>query len=161
MKRIISLSVVIVFLLNIPLAAAVEGENSRYAGGTVAAILEDTEGKLDLKDEKTMVFEWDNGKWELPYSNINIIEYGQKAGRRVGAAIGTAIALSPVGLFLLFSKKRKHFISLGFTDENGKQQGAIFELSKGTVRKTLKSLEARTGKKVEYESDEAKKNIGE
>lgn len=161
MKRMIALLIVASLMLEASLAVAVRGDQARYAGGTVSAIQEETEGQLDFKGEKTMVFEWENGKWELPYSNITTIEYGQKIGRRVGAAIGTAIVVTPIGLFMLFSKKRKHFLSLGFTDENGKQQGALFELSKGTVRKTLISLEARTGKKVEYESEEAKKNVRE
>jgi hypothetical protein len=60
----------------------------------------------------------------------------------------------------LFSKKRKHYLTIGFTDADGKQQGAVFELGKDTVRSTLVTLEARSGKQVEYESDEAKKHVG-
>jgi hypothetical protein len=33
----------------------------------------------------------------------------------------------------------------------------VFELGKNTVRVTLASLEARTGKKIDYEDDEARK----
>jgi hypothetical protein len=56
----------------------------------------------------------------------------------------------------LFSKKRRHFLTVGYTDENDKQQAAVFELGKGTVRVTLAQLEARTGRKVDYEDDEAR-----
>ena len=89
----------------------------------------------------------------MPYEKITSLEYGQKVGRRVGVAV----AVTPLALF---SKKRKHFLTLGFTDDQGKQQGSVFELSKGTVRTILSTLEARSGKKVEYESEEAKKNLG-
>jgi hypothetical protein len=58
----------------------------------------------------------------------------------------------------LFSKKRKHFLTVGFKDEAGKQQAAVFELGKNVVRVTLASLEARTGQKIEYEDDEARKS---
>ena len=34
----------------------------------------------------------------------------------------------------LFSKKRKHYLTSGFSDADGKQQGAVFELAKDTVR---------------------------
>jgi hypothetical protein len=47
-------------------------------------------------------------------------------------------------------------MTVGFTDAEGKKQGAVLELAKGIVSSTLKTLETKTGKKVEYESDEAK-----
>ena len=65
-----------------------------------------------------------------------------------------------VGVLALFSKKRRHFLTIGYTDAAGKKQGAVFELAKGTIRSTLTKLEAKSGKQVEFESEEAKKNIG-
>ena len=82
---------------------------------------------------------------------MNTLEYGQKAGRR----LGLAIAVSPV---LLLSKKRRHYLTINFLDEQGKQQAAVLELGKSIVRGTLASLEARTGRKIEYEDDEARKS---
>jgi hypothetical protein len=79
------------------------------------------------------------------------LEYGQKAGRR----LGLAIVVSP---FLLLSHKRKHFLTIGFTDEQDKQQAGVFELGKDIVRVTLASMEARTGKKVDYQDEEARKS---
>ena len=79
------------------------------------------------------------------------MEYGQKAGRRVGLAI----AVSP---WLLLSKKRKHFLTIGWKDEQDKQHAAIFEVGKSVIRVTLTTLEARTGKKVDYQDDEARKS---
>jgi hypothetical protein len=43
-------------------------------------------------------------------------------------------------------------------DENEKQQAAVFELGKDIVRTTLASLEARTGRKIEYQDEEARKS---
>jgi hypothetical protein len=65
--------------------------------------------------------------------------------------------LSPVGLFLLFSKKRKHFVTIGYKDNDGKEQVAVLELGKDIVRTTLPILEARSGKKIEYQDEDAKK----
>lgn len=58
----------------------------------------------------------------------------------------------------LFSKKRRHFLTVGFKDDSDKQQAAVFELGKDIVRVTLASLEARTGRKIEYEDEEARKS---
>jgi len=87
----------------------------------------------------------------LPYAKIDSFEYGQKASHR----IKTAILLTP---WTLFSKKRKHYISLLWNDDEGKGQGAVLEVGKDILRPTVMVLEARTGKKVVFQDDEAKKN---
>lgn len=155
-------SLVVLFSLTAqPALAAVRGDKAKYVGGTVSAIPQKTKGRLSLDDEKVMRFAWEKGKWEVPYGQVTIIEYGQKAGRRVGATVGGFAAFGLPGLIMLFSKKRKHFLSIAFTDAEGKNQACVFELAKGTVRTTLATIEARTGKQVEYESEEARKNVGQ
>lgn len=153
MKRITVFLIVLLLLLETASMAAVRGDTAMYVGGTLSAIPEKTQGHLDLTGETAAKFTAKNADVAIPYAKITSLEYGQKAGRRVGAAL----AVTP---FLLFSKKRKHYLTVGFTDDQGKQQGAVFELSKGTVRNILNVLETRSGKKVEYESEEAKKHAG-
>ena len=151
MRSILPFALILCLLVENATAAAVRGKDAKYLGGTIAALRENTEGKIEL-GETTTVFTAKGGvKLTIPYQKIESLEYGQKAGRRVGVAI----AVSPL---FLFSKKRKHFLTIGFEDEAGKKQGAVFELAKGIVRETLSTLETKTGKKVEYESDEAKKH---
>jgi hypothetical protein len=130
--------------------AGLGSDKTEYLGGTVNSIKEGTEGTSSAKDEKVFVFNYSGGKLEIPYDQINDLEYGQKAGRR----LGVAIALTWMALF---SKKRKHFLTIGFKDDKDKQQAAVFELGKNIVRVTLASLEARSGRKVEYEDEEARK----
>lgn len=135
-----------------PLAwAGLGSDKTMYVGGTVNSIKEGTEGTSSAKDENNFVFTYEGGKLLIPYDHVNDLEYGQKAGRRLGLAIA-------VTWMALFSKKRKHFLTVGFKDANDKQQAAVFELGKNTVRVTLASLEARTGRKVDYEDDEARKS---
>jgi hypothetical protein len=56
------------------------------------------------------------------------------------------------------SKKKKHFVTIGYKDENDKDQVAVFELGKDIVRTTLPILETRSGKKMEYQDAKAKKS---
>lgn len=93
----------------------------------------------------------------VSFSGTIDLEYGQKAGRRVGAAIGTSLLLGPIGLVTLFSKKRNHFLTIGYKDESGKEQVAVIELGKDLVRTTLAIVETRSGKKIEYQDEEARK----
>ncbi|HWR51684.1 MAG TPA: hypothetical protein VN428_11290 [Bryobacteraceae bacterium] len=146
------------FLAAIPASAvvavaAVRGDGAMYVGGTLKNIPEKTEGELDASDEAAAKFTSKKGDVAIEYAKIETIEYGQKAGRRVGVAL----VISPVALF---SKKRKHYVTIGFVDADGKKQGAVFEVAKGRVRALLNTLETRSGKKIEYESDDAKKHVG-
>ena len=60
-------------------------------------------------------------------------------------------------MLTLFSKKRKHYLTIGFKDEEGKDQVAVIELGKDIVRSTIPIVETRSGKKIEYQDEEAKK----
>ena len=149
-KRAFTAFGMILLLAEIP-AWAVGGSDTSYIGGTINTIKEGTEGTSSAKDEKVFVFDYKTGKLTIPYDRVNDLEYGQKAGRR----LGLALAISP---WLLLSHKRKHFLTVGYLDENDKQQAAVFELGKNVIRVTLTTLEARTGKKIEYQDEEARKS---
>jgi hypothetical protein len=150
-KRSFSL-VVILCLFAVSAFAGLGSKDAKYLGGTLS-VAENAEGKLLTSDTSALSFTAKKEAVSIPYENITSIEYGQKAGRR----IGVAVMVSPLALF---SKKRKHYLTLGFTDAQGKSQGAVFELGKDIVRTTLVTLEARTGKQVEFESEEARKHAG-
>lgn len=151
MKKVLPLLLIFSLASEIVLIAAVRGRQVKYVGGTITTIPENTEGKLTLEERSALFTPKKGTRIEIPYDTIGSLEYGQKAGRRVGVAI----AVSPL---FLFSKKRKHYFTIGWRDESGANQGAVFELAKGIVRETLSAFEAKTGKQVEYESDEARKH---
>ena len=151
MKRSLSFLLVLLFLADGLLWAGLGSHAALYVGGTISQIKERTEGSVSLVDEKSLVFQHKGGKLDIPYRQVNSLEYGQKAGRR----LGLSLAVSP--LFLL-SKKRRHYLTIGYLDEGGKQQAAIFELGKDAIQPTISGLEAKTGKKIEYEDEEARKS---
>ena len=150
MNKRICLLLVFVILAELSLWAGLGSNKAMYMGGTIADLKESTEGTCSTADEKAFVFEHKGGKLTIPYAQIDSLEYGQKAGRRVGLAV----VVSP---FFLFSKKRRHYLTIGFTDENKKQQAAVLELGKDIIRPMLADLEKKSGKKVEYQDDEARK----
>ncbi len=136
-----------------PVLQAVDGKKAEYIGGTVNGMPEETEGRLDTSNEVTLTFtpdEKDRPALGIPYDKITSIEYGQKAGRRVAVAV----LVSPLALF---SKKRKHFLTLSYTDTTGKEQAAVLELGKDIIRTTLTIVQTRSGKEIEYQDDEARK----
>jgi len=145
------------FVLVLACSTAIAGNNSTagsrvsYIGGTVAEFSQGCAGALDAVDPDYFVF-WTNKKANLriAYDRINLLEYGQKVSRRVGMAV----VVSP--MFLL-TKKRQHFLTLGYQDDNGKQQAMVFRVDKSDIRTVLVTLEARTGLKVQYQDEDARR----
>lgn len=126
------------------------GSRAQYVGGTIKQLAGTGEGLLGATDEQKFTFAAKKTRFEVPYGSINMIEYGQKVDRRYAMAL----LVSP--MFLL-SKKRQHFLTLGYTDSAGQQQALIFKVEKGDIRTILVSLEARTGRRVQYQDNEARK----
>ena len=127
-----------------------KGNRVVYVGGTLPSLTPKTDATLHTTFDGAAFLQTSKLTIQVPYENINLLEYGQKASRR----LALAIVISP--MFLL-SKKRNHFLTLGFTDERGRQQAIVLQLDKDDVRAILASLEARTGRKVESQDDEARK----
>jgi hypothetical protein len=130
---------------------------------TYSGAKDPVEGTLDTQNPDALIFAANSkqfrGKtFSIPYARIIDLEYGQKAGRRVGTAVATTVLLGPIGLLSLFSKKRKHYLTVGFTDDAGKDQVAVIELGKDIVRVTLPIVETRSGKKIEYQDKEARES---
>jgi hypothetical protein len=149
MNRCFSIILVVCFCFE-ALWAGVDSQKTIYIGGTIASIKEQTEGVLSTSDEKIFLFDYGTGKLQIPYDRFESLEYGQKAARRGGIASRWVI-----------SKKRKHFLTIGFKNENGQQQSAVLELGKDIVRVTLAALEARSGRKIEYQDEDAKRSASE
>jgi hypothetical protein len=144
---------------------AIGSKNAGYHGGTAAGFDgadKAVEGLLDTANANQLTFMATDKKFKgrtisISYKNIIDLEYGQKAGRRVGAAAATTVLFGPIGLLTLFSKKRAHFLTVGFKDDAGSDQVVVLELGKDIVRTSLAIVETRSGKKIEYQDDEARK----
>jgi hypothetical protein len=133
------------------LLAGVPSKKAVYRGGTLPRLELAAKGEVSITDEDEFVFRYRSGDLRIPYESVNSLEYGQKAGRR----LGLSILVSPI---FLLSKKRRHYLTLGFKDSDGSQQAVVLELGKDIVRTTLVGLEAQTGLKVEFEDEEARRS---
>ena len=136
--------------LPLALAAAEPGFKAELVGGTPGEFPTKGGIRLDLSDTQTMLLRAGNSELRVFYQKINTLEYGQTVSRRYAAAV----LISPV---FLLSKSRKHFVTLGFTDAEGKQQALVLRVDKGDIRSVLAGLEARTGRRVEFLDDDARK----
>ena len=151
MRRLVAATLLLAVAVT-PAAMAVDKEKAMYVGGT-APVAPKTEGVLATTDDTKLVFigEKGGGMIEIPWKKIDEAEYGQKVGRRVK----TAIFLTPLALF---SKARKHYLTITYKDKKDEMQSAVFELGKELVRTTLAVVETRSGRKITYQDEEAAKS---
>ena len=127
------------------------GDHVHYMGGTISALPTKTEGFINTKGEEIFLFQSKGVTVQIPYEKINVLEYGQRVSRRYAEAV----LLSPV---FLLSKTRKHYLTVEFTDDQGRQQAMVFLVSKNDVRSLLVILEAKSGRRIEYQDDDARRS---
>lgn len=132
------------------LSAGGPGCPAEYLGGTLQSVQLGAGGSILTTDPLSFVFQSKKAVVRVPYERINQIEYGQKVSRRVLEAV----LVSPL---LVLSKKRDHYLTVGFELEEGAQQAMLFRVDKNAIRTVLVCLEARTGRKVSYQDEEARK----
>lgn len=148
MKRTISGLLIVALLVIESAMAGVDPDKAVYVGGT-ANVKQGTQSVLDASDEKAVKFD----AWQTPYDKITALDYGQHVGHHWAFAALGVYGVLPIVL----AKKRHHYLTVEYSDDNGKAQAAIFEVGKGSIRTVLKTLEIRSGKKVQYEDKEAEK----
>jgi len=141
---------IVVLALSSLLQASSLGDRVLYVGGTVAGVPSHTSGEIDVRDQNSLSLRINDRAISVAWADVSNIEYGLHVDRRYMMAI----LISP--LFLI-AKKRSHFVTIGYLDANREQQAIVLEVNKGDVRELLVSLEARTGRRVEYQDDEARK----
>jgi len=142
----------LVFSLAGPVAtpAGEPGAKAQLVGGTPAGVPVKGSLRIDLTDNEVLTLHFARQEVRIPYPKVNTLEYGQSVSRRYAAAV----LISPM---LLLSKSHKHFVTLGYVDVDGRQQALVLRVEKGDIRAVLTGLEARTGRRVEYQDDEARK----
>ena len=131
------LVVLLTLSLTVPaLAAAIEGSDVMYIGGSVAGVKEGTLGRLDVTANNALLFNHGDSRVEIPYASIQRFQYTQKLARRLGVAATVAVVL-------VKHRQRRHVVELYFQDGTGVNQVAMFELSKERAAPVVAVLNAR------------------
>jgi hypothetical protein len=138
-------------LLTQCLPAREPGFHAELIGSTLPEISAKTNAQLDFSDLGALILRSSQEEVRIPYGKVNTLEYGQNVSRHYLAAV----LISPV---FLFAKSRKHFVTIGYSDPEDKQQALVFRVDKGDVRSLLASLEARTGRRVDYQDNDARQS---
>jgi hypothetical protein len=106
--------------------------------------------RIDVQQSDVLHIRTGKTSFEVPYKDVTTLEYGMRVSRRYMEAI----LISP--LFLM-AKKKSHYLTIGYTDQDGAAQAIVLQIGKDEIRPLLVSLEARTGRRVEFQDDDARK----
>jgi hypothetical protein len=121
-----------------------------YVGGTVPGVHNKSDVRIDVQQSGVLHIRTGKTSFEVPYKDVTTLEYGMRVSRRYMEAI----LISP--LFLV-AKKKSHYLTIGYTDQDGTAQAIVLQVGKDEIRPLLVSLEARTGRRVEFQDDDARK----
>lgn len=118
----------------------------RYNGGTLQTKVdpEDWDNHLTVTSDLITFTLKDNQHIEIPAKSVTGLSYGQEAHRRVGTMVALGILISPVALFGLFHKTRKHFIAIEYTNDQGKGSALLLQGDKSNYRAILTALSGAT-----------------
>ena len=115
------------------LQAGGSGSRVLYVGGTVAGVHNKSDARLELSQDEILTISFRDNSIRVPYKDVNTLEYGMRVSRRYMEAV----LISPI---FLVAKRRTHFLTIGYSDSNGKQQALVLEVGKDEIRPLLVSL---------------------
>lgn len=151
---------------------AIGRRKTAYVGGTIESFNKHkkaTEGELDLKNEKALIFNGKGQAIEASYARITALEYqktsnyrGVMVGGTIGAsAVSVALATATLGASLValpillvtmpFVKKKnrkRHYLTVAYRDAEDKPQALILELGKEIEKEARAIISARSGMEV-------------
>jgi hypothetical protein len=125
----------LLMVMSLP-ARAVEGDQVKYMGGTVADLHSGTLGRLDTTSAAMLTYEYSGSKLVIPYAKIDSFEYSVDVARHLGVLPAIAVAL-------VRKRQRRHFFRISYHDESNVSQVAIFEVPKRMPKTLLAVLQVR------------------
>jgi hypothetical protein len=125
----------LLMVMSLP-AGAVEGDQVKYMGGTVADLHSGTIGRLDTTSATSLTYEYSGNKLVIPYAKIDTFEYSIDVARHLGVL--PAMVVAPVR-----KRQRRHFFRISYHDESNVSQVVIFEVPKWMPPTLLAVLQVR------------------
>src|ERR1700691_4349318 len=114
-------SVLILLALSSLLQAGDPGSRVLYVGGTVPGVPNKSGARIEILQDDALKLILHGSSLLIPYKDVNTLEYGLRVSRRYVEAV----LISP--LFLV-AKKKTHFLTIGSTDQEGRQQAMVLQV---------------------------------
>ena len=129
----------------------------RYNGGTVVTKVkpDDWDNTFTITAEKIELKLEDGQTLDIDPTKVTALSYGKEASRRTKTYIGLAF-ISPLFLFGLLKKNKKHFVGVEYVGADGKNAALLLQAKNDQYRAVLTALKGVTGKEVVTDEKEKK-----
>lgn len=156
-----SLAKSIVIVLTASLIAYGQGntfKKIRYQGGSIASKVkpDDWNNTLTVTSDEIKLDFKDGVTCRIDPKKVTGLSYGQAAHRRVATMVLLAVFLTPLAVFGLLHKTRKHYVGLEWQDAEGKKNGILLQADKHNYKGMLMALRGVTGAPVAVSAEERK-----
>ncbi len=145
-----SLCVLLLVGGGLTLPAGGKGSRAEYAGGTIAQIPDGCSGSIQAIDDEFFVFYSKKRAGACPTKKSTSSNTDKKW-------IAATWPLYSYRRSFCSAKNASIFSPSDIPTKPGRQQAMIFRVNKDDIRMILVSLEARTGRKIEFQDEEARK----
>ncbi len=133
---------------------ALDPRKAMYVGGTAYNLPDASEGKTQISGPQAFVFIAEKGATlSFPWTSIQDLEYGRRLSRRGK----TAALKSALGVF---SRGEKHYVTITYNDQVGREQVAAFQFGTEIARATLLALKQKSGKPLVCQDQETAAQAG-
>lgn len=132
MKRFVA----ICLFLALP-AAAVEGNQVLYMGGTPTVVQSGDMGKLDTTSQAALIFDSSGKQVPISYDAIDSFEYSRELTHHLGVLPAIAVGIVRV-------RKHRHYYRISYHTPDNVAQVVVFEIPKQMPRMLDAVLKARS-----------------
>ena len=154
MKNIIA-TIVLGCFLNTQIAyAAIEAKCLNDKGKTSPCSLDNQNGNLVIQYKMKKLAHLNK---TIDGHKITRLTGGEYSRRRVAESVATAVLLTPLALFGLFSKKKIDNFGIEYTDQNNNAASTLIQSKKKYSEGIKSMLQSISGQQIVYQEAPAKK----
>ena len=157
LKYIIS-AVCLLLLIQTVAFAQANGFKVRYLAGSVETKTDrdDWRNKLVIFSDEIRVELRDGQRISVDPKAVTSISYGREATRHVARWVALGILVHPFAALGLLNENVKHYVSVEYSNAEGKKEGLLIQTHKNNYRNVLALLRGATGKEVATEKKNKK-----
>src|SRR5688572_25466276 len=130
----------------------------RYLAGSLETKTDkdDWHNNLVILSDEIRIELKDGQKLSVDPKSVTSISYAREATRHVARWVALGILVNPLAALGLLNENVKHYVSVEYSNAEGKKEGLLIQTHKNNYRNVLALLRGATGKEIESEKKNKK-----
>jgi hypothetical protein len=155
----ISAALCLLLLIPCVVLPQTNGFRVRYLAGSLETRTDrdDWRNNLVVLSDEIRIELRDGQRLSVDPRAVTSISYGREATRHVARWVALGILVHPIAALGLLNENVKHYVSIEYETAEGKKGGLLIQTHKNNYRNVLALLRGATGKEIETEKKNPKK----